>query len=119
MFALSRKMEHYLRSEEDATIQTIGYFLQEYIAAFKEFRNITQKKLCEYWGISTSNLRKYVTGERPLNAVLMCKIAKTFDSSPELWLGIQSKNELLKKMLEMNKIQSKKDQCSFEEFIRT
>ena len=97
MFALSRKMKHYLRSEEVTEIQTTGDFLQKYMSAFKKFEGITQKQLAEYWGVSTSNLRKYVTGERPLSPTLIYKMATTFETSPKLWLDIQSKNQLFKK----------------------
>ena len=88
------------------------------MSAFKKFEGITQKQLAEYWGVSTSNLRKYVVGERPLSPTLIYKMAATFETSPKLWLDIQSKNQLFKKLIEIDKIKSAEKEYSLEELIR-
>ena len=118
MYAIKSKMKDYLDKEDVSEIKTTGDFLQEYMSAFKKFGGITQKQLAEYWGISTSNLRKYVTGERSLNPTLIYKIATTFETSPKLWLDIQSKNQLFKKLMEINEIESAEKKYSLEELIR-
>ncbi|NET80395.1 hypothetical protein [Okeania sp. SIO1F9] len=114
LFAIKLQMQDYLQNEDITEIKTVGEFIQEAIAAFKELLQISKKALAEHWETTTANLSKYLNKERVLNVELALKIASTLDVPAQLLLDIQIKNELIK-------VGNKKDyekEFSLEELIR-
>lgn len=89
------EMENYLENENISEVKPVGYFLEAFMKAFKSFAGITQKRMAEHWDITAPNLRKYIKGDRSLGVELALKIATTFNTSAQLWLDVQSKNQLL------------------------
>ena len=114
LFAIKLQMQDYLQNEAITEIKTVGTFIQEAIAAFKELLKISKKALAAHWETTTANLSKYLNKERNLNVELALKIASTLDVPAQLLLDIQIKNQLLE-------VGNKKDyekEFSLEELIR-
>lgn len=92
ILSLRYQMEEYL--EKEITVDdkmTIHAFVKEYL----ELMNIPFNKFAMFFGKKDVNLKKYTTGERKFKADLAIKFANFFHTSPELWLNIQSKNDIL------------------------
>lgn len=66
--------------------------------------------MAELFEMQDSNLHKYLTGERKLNANLILKLSAFSHLSPEHWLRIEVKNELI----ELN--QEKQKNRDYEKF---
>jgi addiction module HigA family antidote len=58
--------------------------------------NITKNSLAQHFEMEPSNLHKYLTGERRMNAELAMKLSSFSHTKPEYWFSIQVKNELIK-----------------------
>ena len=92
ILSLKYQMEEYL--EKDVSTKektTIHFFVKEFL----ETMNVPFSKFARFLGQKDVNLKKYTTGERKFNADLAVKFSYFFHTSPELWLNIQSKNEIL------------------------
>lgn len=53
--------------------------------------------------MESSNLHKYLVGDRKLNSGMVLKLSSFTHTSPELWLSLQVKNE----MIEINREKEK------------
>lgn len=98
MLAVQYEIEDYLESENisvDKTLE-IGHFVKLYL----EEMNLTKTKFAKIVGLQPSNLHKYLTGARKLNADLALKFSYFFNTSPEMWIMIQAKNEIIHVKLE-------------------
>lgn len=92
MLAVQYEIEDYLGSENislDETLE-IGHFVEMYL----DEMNLTKKRFANIMGLQPSNLHKYLTGSRKLNADLALKFSHFFHTSPEMWIMIQAKNEI-------------------------
>lgn len=69
--------------------------LLDFIKMYLKILNITKKELAGYLDMQDSNLHKYLTGERKLNAKVALKISRFTHTKPEYWYGIQNKNEII------------------------
>ena len=69
----------------------------------------TQKKLADLFEMKDSNLHKYLVGERKLNADLVLKLSSFCHLSPEYWLRVEVKNELIEITKEKTKDYQKYD----------
>ena len=57
--------------------------------------NLTKKELATYFEMRDSNLHKYLSGERKLNAKLVLKLSTFSHTKPEQWYRVEIKNELI------------------------
>lgn len=85
-------LEDYIHNEdENIEIMVPLDFVKMYLNVL----NLTKKKLANYFEMSDSNLQKYLSGERKLNADLVLKLAAFSHTKPEYWFQLQVKNELI------------------------
>ncbi len=93
LLSIQYKIEDYISNDNDSLeVLKILDFVKLYLKAF----NITKKSLASYFEIEDSNLHKYLSGERKLNAELAMKLSSFSRTNPEYWFRIQIKNELIK-----------------------
>ena len=69
----------------------MGQFLREHLQAL----NLKNKTFARYLDIEGSNLSAILNGKRKITVELAFKLGQVFNLSPDLWLLIQSKNEIL------------------------
>ena len=96
LLSIQYKLEDYIQNEdEDEEVLKILDFVKMYLKAL----NLTKKKLAVYFEMRDSNLQKYLSGERKLNAKVALKLSAFSHTKPEHWYRVQVKNELI----ELNK----------------
>jgi len=69
--------------------------IQDFVKMYLKSLNITQRRLAELFEMESSNLHKYLVGDRKLNPGMILKLSSFTHTSPELWLRLQIKNELI------------------------
>ncbi len=85
------QMESYVSDETMEEIIPLGQFLRKLLQLTK----ISNKGFAEFIGIQETNLSSIINGRRKINSELAYKLGCTFELNPNLWLAIQSKNELI------------------------
>lgn len=96
LLSVQYKLEDYIRNESDDTeILKILDFVKMYLKVL----NLSKKRLATYFEMRDSNLHKYLSGERKLNAQVALKLSTFSHTKPEQWYKVQLKNE----MIELNK----------------
>jgi plasmid maintenance system antidote protein VapI len=90
LLAIQYKLEDYVQNDNDEAVIRILDFIKMYL---KELQ-VTKKELAQYFGMKDSNLHKYLSGERKLNAKVVLKISAFSHTKPEHWYSVQVKNEL-------------------------
>lgn len=98
MLAVQYEIEDYLESENISVNKTleIGHFVKLYL---NEMR-LTKARFAHILELQPSNLHKYLTGDRKINADLALKFSYFFNTKPEMWIMIQAKNEIIQVKLE-------------------
>ena len=91
LLAIQYQIEDYIESNNNETKRSVLDFVKMYLSTL----NITQKRLADLFEMKDSNLHKYLTGERKLNASLVLKLSSFSHTDPEYWLRIEVKNELI------------------------
>ncbi len=91
LLAIQYKLEDYIQNDNDERMLKILDFVKMYL---KEL-NLTKKRLATYFEMRDSNLQKYLTGERKLNAEVVLKLSAFSHTKPEYWYRVQVKNELI------------------------
>ena len=92
LLSIQYKLEDYIKNESDDTeVIKILDFVKLYLKAL----NLTKKELANYFEMRDSNLHKYLSGERKLNAKLVMKLSTFSHTKPEQWYRIEVKNELI------------------------
>ncbi len=91
LLAIQFQMEDYIEAKSISTNLRIIDFVKLYLKTFK----VTQKKLAELFEMKDSNLHKYLIGERKLNTTIVLKLSSFSNLSPEYWLKVEVKNELI------------------------
>jgi plasmid maintenance system antidote protein VapI len=91
LLAIKYQIEDYIESDNNGVRMNIFDFIKIYLRTF----NVTQKRLANLFEMKDSNLHKYLIGERKLNPSLVLKLSSFSNTSPEHWLRIQVKNELM------------------------
>ncbi len=93
LLSIQYKLEDYIQneSESDDEVLKILDFVKMYLKAL----NLTKKKLATYFEMKDSNLQKYLSGERKLNAQVVLKLSAFSHTKPEYWYRVQVKNELI------------------------
>lgn len=85
------QMEEYLASNDVDKMATIDNFLNAYLHVLQ----LPLRQFAIYIDTTDGNLKKYIKGERKFNTDLAMKFGNFFHTSPELWLKVSLKNELL------------------------
>lgn len=92
LLSIQYKLEDYIQNESDDTeVLKILDFVKMYLKAL----NLTKKELANYFEMRDSNLHKYLSGERKLNAKLVLKLSTFSHTKPEQWYRVEVKNELI------------------------
>jgi len=91
LISLKFQMESYISSNEPLVIIEVGEFLSKHLKAIK----IKNKEFAKYIEMEESHLSSIIRGRRKINIDLAYKLGHLFNIDPNLWLLIQSKNELL------------------------
>jgi len=92
LLSIQYKLEDYIQNEnEDEEVLKILDFVKMYLKAL----NVTKKRLATYFDMRDSNLQKYLSGERKLNADVALKLSAFSHTKPEHWYSVQVKNELI------------------------
>lgn len=112
LLAIKYQMQDYVEQEEDGEPKRILDFVKMYLKAMK----ITQRQLAEAFEVKATNLYKYLTGERKLNADLVLKLSAFSHTQPELWYHVQTKNELLELRKEKTKLKEY-EKYDYEKFV--
>lgn len=93
LLSIQYKLEDYINENAvDKQELRILDFVKMYLKAL----NITKNSLAQHFEMEPSNLHKYLTGERRMNAGLAMKLSSFSHTKPEYWFSIQIKNELIK-----------------------
>lgn len=94
-------LEDYVENEdENKEVLRAPDFVKMYLKVL----NLTKKELASYFEMRDSNLHKYLSGERKLNAELVLKLSVFSHTRPEDWYRIQVGNELMELRKEEKKI---------------
>jgi len=91
LISLKFQMDSYIAENEPLKIIGVGEFLKKHLQAIK----IKNKDFANYIEMKESNLSSILRGKRKINIDLAFKLGQVFNVDPNLWLLIQSKNELL------------------------
>lgn len=91
LLAIQYQIEDYIETEITSDRLRVLDFVKLYLKTF----NVTQKKLAELFEMKDSNLHKYLIGERKLNTNIVLKLSSFSHLSPEYWLRVEVKNELI------------------------
>jgi plasmid maintenance system antidote protein VapI len=101
LLSIQYKLEDYIQNESDEEdVLKVLYFVKMYLKVL----NLTKKKLATYFEMRDSNLQKYLSGERKLNAELVLKLSAFSHTKPEHWYRVQVKNELIELKKEKQKV---------------
>jgi len=90
LLSIQYKLEDYIENDNDEKVLKILDFVKMYL---KEL-HLTKKELANYFEMKDSNLHKYLSGERKLNAKVVLKLSTFSHTKPEHWYRVQIKNEL-------------------------
>lgn len=93
MLAIKYQMEEYINDENIAKKNTVS--LEAFIDMYLEALNMTFKKFAQSLDSTDANLKKYLSGDRKFSTDLAFKFASFFHTTPDLWMGVYTKNELL------------------------
>lgn len=84
-------MASYVSEKNPSERIEVGEFLKRHLRAIK----VKNKDFASFIEMEESNLSSIIRGRRKINTDLAFKLGALFDLSPDLWLLLQSKNELL------------------------
>ena len=104
LMSLRYEIEEYL-NDNPSKLLTLENVVSNYLIVL----NLPFRKFAIYLDTTDSNLKKYVTGERKFNKDLALKFGHFFHTSPELWLKLQLKNELIE-------LKNKKETKQYEKY---
>lgn len=103
LLSIQFQIEDYIENENN---QNEIIEILDFVKMYLKVLNITKKRLAEYFEMKDSNLHKYLSGERKLNAELAIKLGSFSHTKPEQWYRIQIKNELIEFNKESKNIDS-------------
>ena len=93
MLAVLYRMEHYIQDSKITADKICK--LEDFVKEFLAVLSINKTTFARYIEIDISNLNKYYSSERRFNSELALKFGHFFHTPPDIWLQIQSKNEIL------------------------
>ena len=91
LISIKFQMENYVLIDAPSEIIEVGEFLKKHLKAIK----VKNKEFATYIELEESNLSSIIRGRRKINIDVAFKLGQVFELDPNLWLLIQSKNELL------------------------
>lgn len=91
LISIKFQMENYALIDAPSEIIEVGAFLKKHLKAIK----VKNKEFATYIELEESNLSSIIRGRRKINIDVAFKLGQVFELDPNLWLLIQSKNELL------------------------
>lgn len=91
VMSIKLKMIAYLDDPLDSKIIEAGLFLKNLLDALE----IQQKRFAEYVSYHPANLSALLSGRRKMNNQLAIKLDEIFNVGSELWMKIQTKNDLI------------------------
>ncbi len=101
LMAIRFMLEDYVENEDkNMKVLRALDFVKMYLKVLK----LTKKELATYFEMRDSNLHKYLSGERKLNAEVVLKLSAFSHTRPEDWFRLQVKNELIELKKEEKKI---------------
>jgi len=101
LLSIQYRLEDYIQNEnDDNEVLKILDFVKMYLKAL----DLTKKELANYFEMRDSNLHKYLSGERKLNAEVVLKLSAFSHTKPEYWYRVQIKNELIELNREKRKV---------------
>ena len=92
LLAFQYEIEEYLNSG-NSTSKTLT--IHKVVTNYLDILNLSFRKFAVCLDTTDGNLKKYMTGERKFNTDLAMKFSSFFHTSPEIWLHLQLKNELI------------------------
>lgn len=90
LIALKLQMESYVSNQNNSKLITVGSFLKKFLIAI----GIKNKDFAKYIDLKESNLSSILKNRRKVNIDLAFKLGQIFNINPNLWLLVQSKNDL-------------------------
>lgn len=90
MLGLKFQMEDYLNSES-INIIPVGHFVKRALTQL----NIKHKNFAKYIDLKSPNLSKLLKGERKINMEQALIFENLFNIKAELWIALQTKNQLV------------------------
>jgi plasmid maintenance system antidote protein VapI len=92
LLSIQYKLEDYIQNDSDEEeVLKILDFVKMYLKAL----NLTKKKLATYFEMRDSNLQKYLSGERKLNAEVVLKLSAFSHTKPEQWYRVKLRTSSL------------------------
>jgi antitoxin HigA-1 len=91
LLAIQYQIEDYIETKNTSDKLRVLDFVKLYLKTF----NVTQRRLAHLFEMKDSNLHKYLIGERKLNTNIVLKLSSFSHLSPEYWLRVEVKNELI------------------------
>lgn len=93
MLSVLYRLEEYLQQEDldCKEIFTIEYFVSE----FCKVLGLNKSQFASHLDTDTSNLNKYLRGQRAFNTELAMKFSRFFHTPVDIWLKVQLKNDLI------------------------
>jgi len=104
MQSVQYRLEDYISSNDT----TVKISVLDFVKMYLKTVGASQKRLASLFEMQDSNLHKYLTGERKLNASMVLKLSAFSGLDPELWIRLEAKNELLDIGKETGRIESYK-----------
>ncbi len=93
MLTIKYQMESYI-DDGDITERNL-ISLETFLDSYLTILNLTLKKFANSIDTTDGNLKKYLSGDRKFNIDLALKFSSFFHTTPDLWLQVNIKNELL------------------------
>jgi antitoxin HigA-1 len=94
LISIRYRMEYYLLSDS-AQITKIRP-IEEFLQYFLQTLDLSFRSFARAIRFTDTNLNKYLRGSRKFNLDLAMKFGRFFHTPPELWLGIQAKNDVMR-----------------------
>lgn len=104
LLGIQYKLEDYIESDKiDQKLRVL-----DFVKMYLKVLNVSQKSLARLFEMQESNLHKYLTEDRKLNATMALKLSAFTRTNPEYWLRIEVKNELYEVNKEKEKVKEYK-----------
>jgi plasmid maintenance system antidote protein VapI len=102
MRSIQYQMEDYINDEKITGKNLVP--LENFLILYLKALNLTFKKFAQAIDTTDGNLKKYLSGDRKFNTDLAFKFASFFHTTPDLWIRVNVKNELLALMKEKKQL---------------
>lgn len=100
LLSIRFQIEDYIENGKPDQPKMIQDFVKMYLKALQ----ISQLRLARLFEMESSNLHKYLVGDRRLNSNMILKLSTFTHTTPELWLRLQVKNDLIEINREKEKV---------------